>query len=400
MTRRVPAPETARLYATDWQAFDAWCTRAGLPTLPAAPATVAAFLAAARAGGKYGAGALGRRAAAIADRHRRAGLPSPAADPAVRTIFSAARRAATPRRKPPSRPAQLLRMAAACPGDLSGIRDRAVLLLLAAAGLGRAALVGLDVEHLRFTATAVELSLHASSARRRQPAPRHRSLRRHPGQLSGAGAAGLAANLRYAVRAGVPQDRPLGQRRAVPPGHRCDPPDPGAPHAAPGAPSPQGGRMTRAPAAKATQAADALLAWLRDQPPRAFSAAARAGGFRAARTNAGTTDASPHDAPPGAGQAGQGPAQTDVDGALDATRAAAALDPSAQAEHGANLMANTVTPAVTGVEKPGGAPLRLAHTDWLHHRLTVAGPNDAVAAFRAAAAGAGEHPLAPRPRSH
>jgi site-specific recombinase XerC len=47
-------------------------------------------------------------------------------------------------------------MAAACPGDLAGMRDRA-LLLLAASGLGRAALVGLDAEQLRFSATAVEL---------------------------------------------------------------------------------------------------------------------------------------------------------------------------------------------------------------------------------------------------
>ena len=43
-------------------------------------------------------------------------------------------------------------MAVACPGDLAGRRDRA-LLLLAAAGLGRAALVGLDVEHLRVGAS-------------------------------------------------------------------------------------------------------------------------------------------------------------------------------------------------------------------------------------------------------
>ena len=148
------APETARLYALDWKTFAAWCGDTGRTALPATPATVAAFLAA-TAGGKS-AGALGRCAAAIADRHRQAGFSSPAADPAVRELLRAARRAATPRRPPPPRPAQLLRMAAACPGDLAGMRDRAVL-LLAASGLGRAALVGLDAEQLRFSATAVEL---------------------------------------------------------------------------------------------------------------------------------------------------------------------------------------------------------------------------------------------------
>jgi site-specific recombinase XerC len=121
--------------------------------LPATPETVAAFLAAT---GENSAGALGRCAAAIADRHHEAGFLSPAADPTVREILSAARRAATPRRPPPPSPARLLRMAAACPGDLAGMRDRAVL-LLAASGLGRAALVGLDAEQLRFSATAVEL---------------------------------------------------------------------------------------------------------------------------------------------------------------------------------------------------------------------------------------------------
>jgi hypothetical protein len=47
-----------------------------------------------------------------------------------------------------------------CPRDLAGLRDRA-LLLLAARGLSRSALVGLDAEHLRFTATTVELAVGA-----------------------------------------------------------------------------------------------------------------------------------------------------------------------------------------------------------------------------------------------
>ena len=53
-------------------------------------------------------------------------------------------------------PAQLACMAAAQPGDLAGLRDR-TLLLLAAAGLGSAALIGLDAERICFTANAVEL---------------------------------------------------------------------------------------------------------------------------------------------------------------------------------------------------------------------------------------------------
>jgi site-specific recombinase XerC len=51
-------------------------------------------------------------------------------------------------------------MATACPGDLAGLRDRA-LLLLTAAGLGRSALVGLDVEQVHFMEDGVDLVLNS-----------------------------------------------------------------------------------------------------------------------------------------------------------------------------------------------------------------------------------------------
>nr|WP_294546247.1 hypothetical protein [uncultured Rhodopila sp.] len=153
--RRPARPETQRLYKADWAAFEDWCSARALTTLPADPATVAAFLT--EAATSVGAGALGRRAAAIAAMHRQCGLASPAGDLAVTDILRRARRSAMPRRPPPARPAALIRMATRCPRDLAGLRDRA-LLLLAAGGLGRAALVGLDAEHIRFTAAGAELS--------------------------------------------------------------------------------------------------------------------------------------------------------------------------------------------------------------------------------------------------
>ena len=130
--------------------------------LPAAPATVAAFLA--FGAQTLSAGALGRRASAIGAKHRQSRLASPVTDPAVKAILRDARRTAVPRRLPPQRPATLISMAARCPMDLTGLRDRA-LLLLAAQGIGRAVLVGLDVEHLRFTATTVELTIDGAETR-------------------------------------------------------------------------------------------------------------------------------------------------------------------------------------------------------------------------------------------
>jgi hypothetical protein len=166
-TARAPrpaSPETLRLYAADWAAFEDWCDKQNLVPLPAGTTSVSAFLSEGVA--TLSAGALMRRAAAISAKHRQNGLVSPAADPMVAAVLRVARQAATPRRAPARMPATLIRMAVRCPRDLAGMRDRA-LLLLVACGLGRAALVGLDVEHIRFTATGVELSVGAGKAAER-----------------------------------------------------------------------------------------------------------------------------------------------------------------------------------------------------------------------------------------
>ena len=151
-------PETRRLYAADWAAFALWCRTGNQTALPADATTLAAYLQDQAA--RLGPGALARRLAAIVNQHRRYGLQAQARDPAVRAVLRAARRTARPRRRPTPGAAQLTRMAGACPGDLAGLRDRA-LLLLAAAGLGRSALVGLDVEHIEFGHQGITLQIVA-----------------------------------------------------------------------------------------------------------------------------------------------------------------------------------------------------------------------------------------------
>ncbi len=148
------APETARLYASGWAAFVTWCRAAHVAPLPAEPQTVAAYLATL---GHLSPGAAARRLAAISDQHRRAGFPVSTTAPGVRSALRQARRTAAPRRKPLPAPALLLRMAAICPRDLAGLRDRALLLLMAEASLNRNTLTGLQAEHVRFTAPGVEL---------------------------------------------------------------------------------------------------------------------------------------------------------------------------------------------------------------------------------------------------
>ena len=162
------APETRRLYARDWTAFETWCDAQEQSALPASPETAAAYLA--LLARRLAPGALARHAAALNDRHRRAGHPAPGDDPGVRAVLQAARathrnkqdeapavgrpcrRAATPG------PAGLARMAARCPGDLAGLRDRA-LLLLATADLDPEALRYLDRDGVRLTDAGVELIL-------------------------------------------------------------------------------------------------------------------------------------------------------------------------------------------------------------------------------------------------
>ena len=79
--RRPVSPETQRLYKANWASFEDWCGGRALTTLPADPATVAAFL----------------------------------------TEAAPVRWAAAPRRPPPAKPSALIRMATRCPRDVAGL---------------------------------------------------------------------------------------------------------------------------------------------------------------------------------------------------------------------------------------------------------------------------------------
>src|SRR5271166_5420919 len=188
------SPETLRLYAADWAAFEDWCRGRALATLPADPATVAAFLTAGAE--TLGAGALGRRAAAIAAKHRQVGLASPAADPTVTAFLHAARRSATPRRPPPEQPAALIRMAARCPRDLAGgARPRP-----AAAGGRRPRPRCAGRPRRRAYPLHRDGGRTPSTQRRRRQCRRgadYRPPRCQPRGLPGAGAARLAGQLRH-----------------------------------------------------------------------------------------------------------------------------------------------------------------------------------------------------------
>ncbi|WP_243634809.1 MULTISPECIES: site-specific integrase [Roseicella] len=151
---------TRLAYASDWQNFAAWCSAAGLASLPAPPETVAAYLAVqART---YAVATLRRRLVSISKAHRIAGHT---AFWAGHPVISETLRGVTRTRGRPQRRAAALttpeirRLVAGCGPDLAGLRDRALILLGYAAALRRSELVAVDVEHLRFDAQGLRLHI-------------------------------------------------------------------------------------------------------------------------------------------------------------------------------------------------------------------------------------------------
>jgi site-specific recombinase XerD len=82
------SPATERAYRADWTSFESWCQRQGLTTLPALPATVAAYLRAESDAGRAVA-TVRRRVATIALVHRAAGLANQSGEDVVRLVLKA-----------------------------------------------------------------------------------------------------------------------------------------------------------------------------------------------------------------------------------------------------------------------------------------------------------------------
>ncbi|MBK1660266.1 hypothetical protein [Paracraurococcus ruber] len=143
---RADAAETRRAYAGDWRHFCGWCRQTGLAPLPAAPAIIAAYLAA--HAGLHGLATLRRQLASIARAHREARHAFDSRDPAIRNALRGiAREHARPARQAAAlTTAEIRSLVRSCGPNLAGLRDRALLLLGYAGALRRGELVGVDVE--------------------------------------------------------------------------------------------------------------------------------------------------------------------------------------------------------------------------------------------------------------
>ena len=211
------APATRHAYDRDWRVFAEWCVARGLAPMPAAPETVAAFLAA-EADRDLHPVTIAKRAAAIAAAHRGQDQPNPCDSAAIAAVLAGIRRTRGTR---PQRKAQALELEPLARmteridhGTLGGLRDRAL------------------TARLRRRASP----LRARRARRRGPVLRRRPraaghhpplenrpasagrarrgpLRPGPGPMRGRFRALLPRYHRHRARPGVPADAPGAVRR-------------------------------------------------------------------------------------------------------------------------------------------------------------------------------------------
>ena len=147
--RAARAENTRRAYRAAVARFTDWCHEHRQTALPAAPETVAAFLAA-EAGRGLAVNTLRLRHAALRYLHLLAGYPPPTASPLVSATFAGIRRAhRRPLRKKTALVLEPLRAAIkTIPDTLPGLRDRALILVGFAAALRPSELARLDITSL------------------------------------------------------------------------------------------------------------------------------------------------------------------------------------------------------------------------------------------------------------
>jgi len=159
---RAKADNTRAAYRSAVRAWCAWCATHDLTPLPASAPDVAAFLADERDRG-LAANTLDLRRAAIRFLHRAAGLPSPTDDAHVAETLAGIRRdAPNPIKKRAATLTVLRELLAPIPGDLRGLRDRALLLVGFAGALRRSELAGIRMADLERTDHGFQLTLPRS----------------------------------------------------------------------------------------------------------------------------------------------------------------------------------------------------------------------------------------------
>jgi site-specific recombinase XerD len=157
------SPATRRCYASDWTDFAAWCAERGASALPAHQRLVAAYLSWLAQSGRK-ASTIGRRAAAIAHRHKLAGHEPPTNGEGVKATLRGIRRTigTAPDQKAAITANTLRSMLDLCPNTLRGHRDRALLALGFAGAFRRSELCNLQLSDLSETPDGLMIRIRHS----------------------------------------------------------------------------------------------------------------------------------------------------------------------------------------------------------------------------------------------
>lgn len=156
------AAATLKAYRTDWRAFEAWCTAHQLPSLPAAPETVALYITELARDRKVAT--ISRRLASIAQAHKQQGHDSPTRAAVVQNVLKGIRRAkgTAPTQKAAAEIAIIRAMVEQLDDSLQGLRDRAILLVGFAGAFRRSELASLTLADVQFTNDGLVITLRKS----------------------------------------------------------------------------------------------------------------------------------------------------------------------------------------------------------------------------------------------
>jgi integrase len=159
LARQATAAATLRAYRADWTHYAAWCAAHGFIAVPAAPATVGAYLAS--LAGSHAPTTIRRRLAALGKMHRFNDLPWNPGHHAIQGPLQGALRShGRPVQKAAALTLAMLRqILATCDQSARGRRDRALLLFGFAGALRRSELVALRVEDVGVVAGGLRLRI-------------------------------------------------------------------------------------------------------------------------------------------------------------------------------------------------------------------------------------------------
>lgn len=159
--KRSRSEATWRAYRSDWRVFQAWCEEVDLSALPASPMTLQLFLANQAQQGLHPS-TLNRRLAAIRIVHLGSNHPSPHNTLPVIEIMRGIRRdriGGSEGKTPLTDDLVKLIIKNIPSCSLTGLRNRALLLIGFCGALRRSELVGVDMEHIEYHSKGIVIRI-------------------------------------------------------------------------------------------------------------------------------------------------------------------------------------------------------------------------------------------------